>query len=63
MIQACIDGNFEVVKEICTVKQHLREKNVEDKTALMVAKDYGHTEIVKYLLCCGEDEGIVDYDG
>lgn len=61
LVQACIDGNFELVKEICTVKQHLREKNAEGKTALMVANDYGHKEIAKYMLCCGEDEGIVDY--
>ena len=55
LMQACADGNFETVKEICAVKQHLRERNTEGKTALMVANDNGHKEIVNYLLCCDED--------
>lgn len=54
LIQACIDGDFELVKEICTVKQHLRERNTEGKTALIIANDNGHREIVNYLLCCDE---------
>lgn len=55
LMRACVSGNMRLVKEICTVKQHVNAVNEEGETPIMAAEKAGNSEIVKYLLCVGAE--------
>ena len=62
-LNACKQGDLDVVKEICTVQKHIHERNSKGWTPLIVATYYGHTDIVKYLLSVGADIHDKNYHG
>lgn len=63
LMQACEQGDLELVKEICKVPRHINDKNDKGWTPLIVATYNGHMDIVKYLLSAGADIYDTNYNG
>lgn len=63
LMQACEQGDLELVKEICKVPRHINDKNDKGWTPLIVATYNGHMDIVKYLLSVGADIYDTNYNG
>lgn len=63
LIHACMNGDYECVKEICTVPAHINEVDEKGDTPLLVAAKYNHIEIVKFLLLSGADLNVKNYSG
>ena len=63
LFEACKEGNFSAVKEICSIKRHANMREIHGWTPLMVATYNGHIEIVKWLILNGADIFAVNYNG
>lgn len=60
LIAACKNGNLKIVREICSVKEHVNERNQEGVTPLLVALSSGHMAVACELLMNGADIPVED---
>lgn len=55
LLTACGTGDIGKVREICSAREHVNQKNVNGWTPLMVATYHNHLDVVEYLLTIGAD--------
>lgn len=60
LFEACAKGEYEVIKQICCVKEHLDIQNEKGWSPLVIATYNGHIEIVKFLVGQGADIRITN---
>lgn len=63
LLDACRDGNLQMVKDICAVKEHIYAANEKGWTPLIVATYNNQIEIVKYLISMGADIQVKNING
>lgn len=63
LMEACKDGQLEVVKDICVVKEHIYAANEKGWTPLIVATYNNQIGIVKYLISIGADIQVKNING
>lgn len=63
LMEACEKGNYDLVKDICSVKEHVNEKNNKGWTPLIVATYNNHKDIVNYLIGIGADIYVKNNNG
>lgn len=64
LFRACTDGHLDIVKKAVKQGEDINnKKNTLDKNALMLATQFGHTHIVKFLLDHGADIDTRDKEG
>ena len=63
LMEACEQGNLDIVKEICNEKRHINERNEKGWTPLIVATYNNRIEIVKYLISHGANIYAVNNNG
>lgn len=63
LIQACKTGDLKTVIDICSIKEHINEKNQEGITPLIEATRNNQIEIVKYMISAGADIYSTNSDG
>lgn len=63
LMKACKSGDFNTVKDICSVKMHIDERDDNGRTPLIVATCHNHIPIVMYLIMSGADIFVQDNRG
>lgn len=63
LLDACRQGDIEVVHNICVVKRHINEKDKHGWTPLIVATYYNRTEVVRFLIAHGANIYVVNNNG
>lgn len=63
LMEACANGDLAVIKEICSIREHINCSNKNGWTPLMVATYNNHVGIVKYLISMGADIKAVNNNG
>jgi ankyrin repeat protein len=58
LLEACIQGNLEVVKRLLEQNVNVNAKDNEGNTALIVAAAMGQTETVEFLIYIGADINV-----
>ncbi|MGL5931842.1 MAG: formyltransferase family protein [Cetobacterium sp.] len=63
LFKACEVGDLKIVKDICTVKDHINIQNEKGWTPLIVATYNGHIEIVEFLIGIGANIELANFNG
>ena len=63
LLTACETGNINLVKEICSVREHINAKNIRGWSPLMVATYHNKKDIVKHLISIGANIWDVNNNG
>lgn len=63
LIEACKNGNLDIVRDVCSVNRHINERDENGWTPLVYAVKNNQTEIVNYLISLGADIRTRDNDG
>lgn len=63
LMEACKSGNFKAVKDICVVRKHVNEQDINGWSPLIKATYNNRVDIVKYLIASGANVRIKNRNG
>lgn len=63
LMNACQDGNMDLVRNICTVHKHVNEQDKNGWSPIIKATYHNQIEVVRYLISVGADTKVTNKNG
>ena len=63
LMEACKEGNLDIVNDVCNIKKYVHERDSHGWTPLVVATYFNQKEVVNYLLTNGANVNVKNNNG